>query len=176
MKLATHIDYEKLYREAEMVALLAHRGQTYDIFPYEKHLRDVVAILEEYGFSGAIKIAGWLHDTYEDTTLTYSKIKNAFGKEIAEIVYAVTDELGRNRVERKSKTLPKIKAFGEKAIVVKLADRIANVENGIRMGNIESSEMYSKEYSKFREELYEPDTMAEPLWHRLDAVMLSLQK
>lgn len=54
-------------------------------------------------------------------------LKKAFGEEVAEIVYAVTDELGQNRAERKQKTYPKIKA-NWKATVVKVCDRIANAQ------------------------------------------------
>lgn len=167
------ISYEQLYVEAEMVALLAHKGQTYDIYPYEKHLRDVVNVLKKHGFSGAILVAGWLHDTIEDTTLTYNKLKNAFGIEVAEIVFAVTDELGRNRKERKQKTYPKIRARGVDAIIVKLADRIANIEHSLRMGNSEM-EMYKKEYQDFRRELYFQETAAEPLWNYLDELIKNL--
>lgn len=167
----TNISFEQLYKEAEMAALLAHKGQTYDIFPYEKHLRDVVELLKRYGYSGVILIAAWLHDSIEDSTLTHAKIKNAFGIEIAELVYAVTDELGRNRKERKEKTLPKIKAYGEDAITLKLGDRIVNLEHSIRMGNTEAK-MYEKEYSQFKEALYTPGTKAEPLWEHLSSLIV----
>ena len=83
-------------------------------------------IAEELGYDESIIIGTILHDTLEDTTLSYNDIKKAFGKEVAEIVYCVTDELGRNRNERKEKTYPKIKA-NWKATVVKICDRIANI-------------------------------------------------
>ena len=134
----------KLIAEARLVALHIHGNQNYDsIFPYEKHLADVIAILEEYNYTGKYIIAGWLHDAVEDGAISYNKIKNYFGLEVAEIVYAVTDELGRNRKEKKSKTYPKIK-LNPDAIAIKLADRIANIEHG---GKIE---MYREEYLDFR--------------------------
>lgn len=44
---------EKTYKEARMVAVIAHSNQRYDeIFPYEKHLDDVVDTLKRFGFSG----------------------------------------------------------------------------------------------------------------------------
>ena len=164
------IPHAQLLQEAEMAAILAHKGQTYDIFPYEKHLRDVVAILQRYGYEGNIIIAGWLHDAIEDTTLTFNKIKNAFGVEVAEIVFAVTDELGRNRKERKEKTYPKIIACGEKAVSVKIADRIANIEHGIRMGN-DITQMYRDEYNDFYKHLHEDNTIADPLWKHLSDIL-----
>ena len=170
------MNYAKLYHEAEMVSLLTHRNQTYDIFPYEKHLRDVVDVLKRDGHSGDALIAGWLHDSIEDGDLTYSKIKQAFGTRVAEIVFAVTDELGRNRKERKAKTYPKIRACGELAIIVKLADRIANIEHGQRMGN-DIVKMYYSEYQDFRDNLFTPEHLeASSMWKHLDKILTHQNK
>ena len=67
---------------------------------------------------------------------------------MAEIVYAVTDELGRNRKERKEKTYPKIKA-NWKATAVKICDRIANATQS-RDYNKGLFEMYKKENKDFK--------------------------
>ena len=49
---------EKDFREARMVSIQAHGNQTYDgIFPYHKHLDDVVDVLKRFGFSGKYIIA-----------------------------------------------------------------------------------------------------------------------
>jgi len=138
---------EKQIIESRMVSIQAHGNQTYDdIYPYKKHLDDVVDVLKRFGFAGKYLIAGYLHDIIEDTSLSYNKIKGVYGLEVAEIVYCVTDELGRNREEKKRKTLPKT-AGNPDAIIVKLADRIANIEHG---GKID---MYAKEYTQFRNAL-----------------------
>lgn len=139
---------EKVYKEARMVGVKAHSNQSYDdIFPYEKHLDDVVDVLKRYGFSGKYIVAGYLHDSIEDDGLSFKDIKNHFGVEVAEMVYCVTDELGRDRNEKKTKTLPKT-AGHPPAIVLKLADRIANVEHGGKIG------MYAGEYASFKKALF----------------------
>ena len=155
---------ETTYKEARMVAVKAHAGQDYDgIFPYEKHLDDVVKVLTYYGYAGKFIVAGYLHDVIEDGTVSYSDIREYFGAEIAEMVYCVTDELGRNRKERKSKTLPKTSS-NKDAVVVKLADRIANIQHG---GKIE---MYAKEYQMFKDALYTED-QDEVLWKHLEKLL-----
>jgi len=153
-------------KEARMVAVKAHSGQYYDdIFPYEKHLDDVVEVLKSHNIvSPSLLKAAYLHDVIEDCNVSYNDIKDYFGEDVAEIVYCVTDELGRNRKERKAKTLPKI-ASNADAVIVKLADRIANINHGGKVG------MYAKEYSDFRDVLKQPDTLAEPLWDELDRIM-----
>ncbi|MFM9449568.1 hypothetical protein ACKI1Y_44750, partial [Streptomyces acidiscabies] len=67
-----------------------------------------------------------LHDTTEDCRINYNDVKSEFGELVADFVYRVTNELGRNRVERADKTYPKI---AECAIAtwVKLCDRISNM-------------------------------------------------
>lgn len=137
----------KRIEAALLVAEKAHAGQSYDIFPYIYHIKQVVKIAEDLGYDESIIVACALHDTIEDTSLSYNDIKKSFGEEVAEIVFAVTDELGRNREERKEKTLPKIKA-NWKAIVVKCCDRMANIQHSLEY-NKSLYEMYRKEHHKF---------------------------
>ena len=151
---------------AEMVAAKVHNGQTYDIYPYMKHIKDVVHIAEQLGYDESIQIACYLHDSMEDGNLSFNDIKTHFGKEVAEIVFSVTDELGRNRKERHEKTYPKIRA-NEKAVCVKLCDRIANIQNSMEFGTGQY-EMYKKESDAFRSALYsEHHLEAERAWKLL---------
>ncbi len=136
-------------KEVMRFAMSAHNGQMYGDFPYITHLSDVYKTLIEFQHSDPVILASaWLHDVLEDTEHHYADIKKLFGTEVAEVVYAVTDELGRNRKERKEKTWPKIKA-NRKALVVKQADMLANV----RQGTFENSDilnMYKKEFPTFK--------------------------
>lgn len=156
----------KVYKEARMVGVKAHSNQSYDeIFPYEKHLDDVVDVLQRFGFSGKYIVAGYLHDAIEDDGISYNDINKHFGKEVAEMVYCVTDELGRNRKEKKEKTLPKT-ASNKDAIILKLADRIANIEHG---GKID---MYAKEYQEFKGALFlNTPSGGRGMWDLLDILL-----
>lgn len=157
---------DKMYREARMVSIQAHGNQVYDgIYPYKKHLDDVVEVLKRFGFSGKYIVAGYLHDIIEDTALSYNKVKKHFGLEVAEMVYCVTDELGRDREEKKRKTLPKT-ASNPSAIILKLGDRIANIEHG---GKID---MYKEEYDQFKGALYlnTPEDGVK-MWKHLDKLL-----
>lgn len=157
---------KKQVQEARQVAIKAHGSQVYDgIFPYEKHLDDVVEVLKRFSIVHPKYLcAAYLHDVIEDGSLSYNDIKRYFGEEVAEIVYCVTDEIGRNRKEKKAKTLPKT-AQNQDAIIIKLADRIANIEHG---GKID---MYAKEYDEFHSHLYTYDKQAIPLWNHLEELL-----
>lgn len=159
----------RLIEEAKMVAIFAHRNQTYDIFPYEKHLQDVIHILEECARSSSTLLCGgWLHDIFEDTGITYSKIKRAFGVEVADLAYAVKDPDGKTREEKKSALLKKLKEAGPKALSIKLADRIANCEHSTRMRNYDKMKMYAKEYEALFEALHDSEDYDNALlWERL---------
>lgn len=159
-------------QRAEMIAEKAHANQSYDIYPYMYHIRQVVRIAEDLGYDENIIIACYLHDTLEDTPLSYNDLKKAFNEEVAEIVYCVTDELGRNRKERKSNTYPKIKA-NWKATVVKICDRIANVMHS-KVYNRDLYSMYQKEHDDFKRNLMSsdhPHTETNKAWSDLNYLM-----
>lgn len=157
---------EAQFKKAKNAAVRGHGFQAYDeIFSYEFHLDAVDEVLVRFSFGWKYRIAGQLHDIIEDAALSYNKIKKHFGEEIAEIVYCVTDELGRNRKEKKAKTLPKT-AGNSDAIIVKLADRIANIEHG---GKID---MYRKEYEEFKSLLHpKSNPIAQPMWDYLEDLL-----
>ena len=161
-----------LVSQARLLAIKKHGTQLYsNDNPYIQHLEEVVNILKYFGYvEDKYIISGYLHDILEDTDTSYNDIKKQFGEEIAEIVYCVTDELGRNRKERKAKTLPKIKS-NDDSIIVKLADRIANLENIVSIKGDEGFiKMYRKENAHFKEELF-INNEHKPMWDYIDELL-----
>ena len=148
----SHIPFADPVRARDFSAV-AHGSQTYnDEVPYVRHTEFVVAVLQRFGFNEPeLVCAGHLHDAIEDTKTSYNDINDRFGVKVAELVYSVTSEQGRNRKERNAKTYPKIaRRFYPTAL--KLADRIANVEYGNATGG--KVDMYRKEYPGFRGALW----------------------
>lgn len=139
--------------KARQFAELVHAGQRYSLnIPYTVHLQNVVDVLARFGVTDPNYVcAAWLHDSIEDTNTSYNDIKSNFGARVAELVYDVTSELGRNRKERNEKTYPKLNKNWA-ALLLKLADRIANVEYGAATGG--KNDMYAKEFVGFKEALY----------------------
>lgn len=155
--------------KAKEFAIKAHGNQQYGDRPYSYHLESVVQIAKNLDLENDIILGCWLHDTIEDCNVSYQDIKREFGRDVAEIVFDVTDELGRNRKERKVKTYPKIKA-NEKALCVKLCDRIANLNQTISDQKFDLLSMYFKEHTEFKEKLYSPSHNINTikLWQILD--------
>jgi (p)ppGpp synthase/HD superfamily hydrolase len=137
---------------------------------YVKHLSDVYVALYDYGVRDInILAASWLHDIIEMTKINYSILKNEFNKDIAELVYCVTDELGRNRKERHEKTFPKLQQNSD-AIILKQADLVSNVQFSF-ISEDPRFNMYKKEYPKFRDAL-KPHGGLEGLWNILDEILI----
>ncbi len=153
---------------AKEFAIAKHANQKYGDRPYSYHLAQVSQVLIEFGYAcdEAIMAAAWLHDTLEDTEVQYEDLVSDFGREAADIVFAVTNEPGGNRVERFRKTALKIQ-LNKKALAVKLADRIANTEASLQ-SNPKLYKMYLKEFPLFKELLCNPqDAELIPMWNRL---------
>jgi len=158
--------------KALMVAGRIHANQTYDIFPYVYHVKRVADVAEELGYDDDIIVACILHDSLEDTDLSYGDIQKFFGNGVAEIVFAVTDELGKNRRERHEKTYAKIRG-NWKAVAVKICDRIANVAHSKEYTE-SKIEMYRAEHSEFYCNVHNPEHPEEELrkaWNLLHVTM-----
>ena len=138
--------------KAKEMALKFHKNN-YGIYPYSFHLNQVYNVLKYFGVTDPVMLAvAWLHDTLEDTELMYEDIFEAFGKEVADLTYLLTDKRGKNRRERQEKTYPLI-AEDQRARIIKLADRIAN-QTQSQHEQEKMWLMYCKEYKFFREILW----------------------
>lgn len=138
-----------MIEDAQLYAKQAHAGQFYGKGEeYYFHLESTWKIAVDYNLRMPIQVACWLHDTIEDTKVTYKQLLDNFNFEIAELVYAVTDELGRNRKERKKKTFPKIIKYGKDAALLKLCDRVANIHYS-KTQDKKLFDMYRKEHIEF---------------------------
>jgi (p)ppGpp synthase/HD superfamily hydrolase len=163
-------DDMSIVEKARLFAIKAHGAQKYGEFPYEKHLQDVVEIVQKYFDSNDVIMASaWLHDVIEDTDVTFKEVFEEFGRYVARIVFACSDEPGKNRKERHERTYPKLMAAGREAIAVKLADRIANVRHS-KTNNHGLFMMYHKEYPDFKKALHLPGELKE-MWAVLDVLM-----
>lgn len=135
--------------KARNFALEKHKNQKYSIYPYEIHLTNVVNVLLHFGLSldeDTILMAAWLHDIVEDTRIDKSLLSEYFGEEVREIVELVSNQKDKSRTKEENKrvTFERI-ATNQKAMIVKLADRITNVEFSLLHGNIDKLEKYKKE-------------------------------
>jgi (p)ppGpp synthase/HD superfamily hydrolase len=105
--------------------------------------------------------AAWGHDLIEDCRVSYNDVKHVLGQEAADIVYAVTNEKGKNRNERANEKYYEGIRNTPGAVFVKLCDRIANVQYS-KMTGSRMFEMYRKENDNFVVKLGYDDTNTHP--------------
>lgn len=96
----TVLDRELILR-AYQYAETAHAGQTrVSGEPYITHCVAVAGILADMRVPPAVVVAGLLHDTVEDTSVTLEDIRREFGDEITKLVDGVTKLTNLPRVSR----------------------------------------------------------------------------
>lgn len=149
-----------------------HMYDTY--LPYEFHLRMVKNVAKQFinevpdsndgetSFRDNIILAAWGHDLIEDTRVSYNDVKDQLGQEAADIIYAVSNEKGKNRKERANEKYYEGIRNTKGAVFVKLADRIANVQYS-KMSQSRMFEMYKKENDHFLTSLGFIEGQAHPL-------------
>ena len=101
--------------------------------PYFSHPIEVAGILTDFGLDDQTIVTALLHDTIEDTLVTYEEIEAAFGPDVARMVDGVTklskiEAMSEN--ERAAENLRKfLLAMSDdiRVLLVKLADRLHNM-------------------------------------------------
>jgi HD domain len=146
--------------KASEFAIKSHGKQLYGRKPYHVHLLDVVGVLRRFYDWDELPQeyidAAWLHDSIEDTGVTATELSRLFGEKVAALVGAVTNlpkSFGPQKA-RDEMLYANIRNVSG-AINVKLADRIANVEQCISYGRIGRAparlfDKYSKAWPDFQ--------------------------
>ncbi|MFW5740102.1 MAG: HD domain-containing protein [Myxococcota bacterium] len=115
----------------------AHRDQTVpgSALPYVVHVANVAmqvmaALSETDGLDGTLAVqCALLHDTLEDTSVTYEQLCSKFGAAVADGVLALTKRKAAGDKEAQmADSLRRIAAQPAEIAIVKLADRITNLQ------------------------------------------------
>lgn len=148
---------EKIITAWEL-ASIAHFGQKYAGTEahlereYLNHIGRVVleiqnAISQEPSINGNLAIiCAILHDTIEDTDMTYETLLHKFGQEIADGVLALTknNSLGDKKTKMLD-SLARIKEQPKEIWMVKMADRICNLQTPPHHWKQEKIQKYKSE-------------------------------
>jgi len=156
--------------KARAFAVAAHGDQTYGDYPYFVHLDEVAAIAAAYGETA--EIIAFLHDVVEDTDTTVEGVKSVFGALIANCVAILSDEPGETRKIRKTATYKKMAlVHGEEelALLVKAADRLANMRACIRIKDQGFLDLYKSEHNTFHAAAYRPG-LCDDIWAEIEKI------
>ena len=129
---------------------------------YHKHPEAVSDILEAYGADDIICSAASLHDTLEDTELTYENLINMFGKDVADLVNEVTNSPDLDGLNKEDYMSSKLLKLSDDALVIKLGDMIHNCLDNPRLkqmqrmkNNIEFLKRKRKQLNRLHKDLIE---------------------
>ena len=129
-----YIDTELLDR-AIVFAVQAHhnterRGKR---FPYIVHPMEAVAIVATITSDQELLAAAALHDTIEDTEVTYEQIQKEFGTRVANLVHSESDQMieGKSETdswhERKQMAIDRLSNASHEAKIVAMGDKLSNM-------------------------------------------------
>lgn len=183
-----HLDPEKVYEwilthesaldAARLIGHFSHAyvNHRYDQHPYGVHLDMASDALEDFMPGERMdkeveisRLAVRIHDIIEDARLTYNDIAKLFGHDVAEVVFLVSNNRGRNRKERANDEYYSLIRVNNMATAAKLADRIGNMRYGYTKRDSGPLKMYIKEMPAFRDALYRSGRF-EKAWDILNAL------
>ena len=143
----------KLIRSLKYAAK-AHNGQTVpgSDLPYVVHvtmvaMEVIAALTREDGLDGDLAVqCALLHDVIEDTETTREDLENEFGPEVFEGVLALSkSNILKSKQEKMADSLVRIKQQPREVWMVKLADRITNLQPPPAHWDSEKVERYREE-------------------------------
>jgi guanosine-3',5'-bis(diphosphate) 3'-pyrophosphohydrolase len=107
------------------------RRKDKDASPYINHPIAVTHLLADTGGVTDLVtlMAAVLHDTIEDTETTPEELEAQFGRTVRKVVEEVTDDKALEKAERKQLHVDHAPHLSEHAKAIKLADKIANVQD-----------------------------------------------
>ena len=169
---------QELYIKAFKFAARAHKGQKVpgSDLPYIAHLSMVAmeimtTLTVEHNLNGDLAVqCALLHDTIEDTEVSCAELKDEFVPEVAAGVKALTkDKAIKSKDERMLDSLERIKKQPKEVWMVKLADRITNLQPPPSYWDQEKILQYEKEARLIYDNLKDGNKfLADRLKHKID--------
>ncbi len=174
------MDLQDAYVSTLQYVSLKHKGQNVPgtEFPYVVHITSVAMEVlvaathtpdldTQYAVTMAL-----LHDTLEDTKVTYQDLHHLYGDRVAEGVLALTKFESLEKEDQIQDSLNRIKQLEKEVAVVKLADRIINLGAPAADWKKEKREHYKRDSEKILHDLAYANTY---LAERLQAKLIDYQ-
>jgi len=119
--------------------------------PYINHLIEVAELLAVVGreLDVNLVIAGFLHDTIEDTDVTADELERRFGADVTGLVLEATDDKSLPKETRKALQITNAPTKSVRAQALKLADKISNLRSLLLSPPADWSKERRREYREW---------------------------
>ncbi|MBR5320093.1 MAG: bifunctional (p)ppGpp synthetase/guanosine-3',5'-bis(diphosphate) 3'-pyrophosphohydrolase [Peptococcaceae bacterium] len=126
-----HYEERQLLHKAIQFATEAHQGQKRkgSGLDYICHPLEVLQILTQCDASLPVLIAGVLHDTIEDTTVTARQIHDTFGPQVTALVLHHSEDKGKTWKERKTAAIHEAQTGTLDCKLLIAADKVSNLRS-----------------------------------------------
>jgi len=123
--------------------------------PHVNHLAEVANFLAiaTDGADAELVAAGWLHDTLEDTETTTKELALRFSDRVASLVIECTDDMSLPKAERRRRQVVDAPKKSADAKLIKIADKISNIEARIRSNPTNEERTDLIEYTDWAEQV-----------------------
>jgi guanosine-3',5'-bis(diphosphate) 3'-pyrophosphohydrolase len=123
-----------LVLKAIVFAATKHRDQRRKDAKASPYINHPIALADILWHIGGVRdpmviAAALLHDTIEDTQTTKAELRRVFGKEVASVVVEVTDDKKLPKERRKELQIEHAAHLSKAAKLIKLADKICNLND-----------------------------------------------
>ncbi|MGK7890628.1 MAG: HD domain-containing protein [Leptolyngbyaceae cyanobacterium] len=126
--------------------------------PYINHPIDLVTLLWQKGGvrDEVVIAAALLHDTVEDTDTSFEELDIEFGADVCQVVAEVTDDKALPKAQRKQSQIDHAPHLSDRARLVKLADKIANLRDILTAPPANWSDERKLEYVEWSKRVIDP--------------------
>lgn len=118
-------------------------------FPYIVHPMEAVEIVSTITPDQELLAAAALHDTIEDTDITYDQLREAFGERVANLVHDESDQFTEGISEedswhdRKQAAIDRLAAASHDAKIVAMGDKLSNMRAIWRDYQLKGDDLWS---------------------------------
>lgn len=168
--------YSFKVEQAIRAASVLHNGQIRKgsaPYPYISHLVAVGLIVGDYTDDEDTIVAAFLHDTIEDTDYTPEELADDFGKDVRDLVIALSEPLDKNGErfpwkERKVEYIKQLKKAPEGSLIISAADKIHNMRSVVEEYHAEPSRFIADFEGKLDDRIMMYQELSNLLNRRLD--------
>lgn len=139
-----------MIKKAAEFAAKAHEGvvRKGSHLPYIVHPMEVAMVVSVLTEDVEVIAAAYLHDVIEDADITYEKLREVFGRRVADLVQAESEDKTKTWRERKQATIDRMENAPLEEKVIAFADKLCNLRSTATDYLVMGDEIWKKFHEK----------------------------